>query len=179
MAYFYFDFQGTGKHDYRGLLSSLLVQLSQSDQFYDLLHGLYSKHQNGSEPLTQSLAQCLKDMLSIAGQMPIYLILDALDECPSDFPPSRDKVLDLVEELVELRLPNLRLCVTSCPEYDIRAVLEPLATQQLCLHDEREQQQDIRTYVTSIIRSDQKTKKWPVEDQDMVIAELVGKADGM
>lgn len=177
IAYFYF--QDTEKYDFRGLLSSLLIQLSQSEQFGDILRGLCSKNQNDSGPPTQSLVQCLKKMLSIPGQIPIYLILDALDECPSDSPPSRDKVLNLVEELVELRLPNLRLCVTSCPEYDIRAVLEPLATQRLCLHDEREQKQDIHTYVTSKVRSDQMMKKWPVEDQDMVIAELVGKADGM
>ncbi|KAI9455249.1 hypothetical protein BJY52DRAFT_1151868 [Lactarius psammicola] len=183
MAYFYFDFQVTGKQDSRALLSSLLLQLSsQSDQFGGVLHGLYSKHQNGSErPTTESLAQCLEDMLSIAGQVPIYLVLDALDECPTDsgMPTPREKVLDLIEELVELRHPNLHLCVTSRQEYDIRTVLEPLATQQVSLHNESGQKQDIIDYVGSVIRSDKKMKKWPVKDQNMVIEKLAEKADGM
>ncbi len=184
MAYFYFDFQATGKQDSRALLSSLLVQLSgQSDQFCGVLLGLYSKHQNGIErPTIESLAQCLKDMLSIAGQVPIYLILDALDECPTDsgMPPPREKVLDLVEELVEFRHPNLHLCITSRLEYDIRTVLEPLATQKVTLHDESGQKQDIIDYVTSsVIREDKKMKKWPVKDQNMVIEKLAEKADGM
>ncbi|KAH9026712.1 hypothetical protein EDB83DRAFT_2184135, partial [Lactarius deliciosus] len=185
MAYFYFDFrvQDTGKQDSRALLSSLLVQLSgQSDQFYRILHDLYSKHQNGTErPLIDSLAQCLKDMLSTAGQVPVYLILDALDECPADsgMPPPREKVLDLVEELVELRHPNLRLCITSRQEYDISTVLELLATQKVILHDERGQKKDIIDYVNFFVRSNKRMKKWSIEDQDMVIEKLAEKADGM
>ena len=66
-------------------------------------------------------------------QLPIYIVMDALDECPNDsgIPSPREKVLDLVQELVELHHPTLRLCITSRPEYDIRTTLEPLATQQV------------------------------------------------
>ena len=119
-------------------------------------------------------------MLSITGQPPTYLVLDALDECPdSVMPSSRDKVLGLVEELVQLRLPNLRLCVTSRPEYDIRSVLEPLATQNISLHDEPEQRKDIETYVNTVVRSIASMKRWTDEDQVMVIKNLVETADGM
>ena len=184
MAYFYFDFQDTGKQDSRALLSSLLFQLSgQSDKFCRVLRELYSKHENESSPTAKLLAQCLKDMLSRDGQVTIYLVLDALDECPSDsgMPTPREKVLDLVEDLVKLRLPNLRLCITSRPEFDICSVLGPLATQKISLHDESGQKQDIMAYISSTIRSDkhQRMKKWPVEDQNMVIEKLAEKADGM
>ena len=52
------------------------------------------------------------------------MIIDAIDECPnsSGTPSAREEVLALVEELVELKLPNLHLCVASRPEMDIRAV---------------------------------------------------------
>ena len=188
IAYFYFDTHDTDKErqdsleGFRALLSSLLFQLSgQSDQFSGVLRELYSKSRSGTEtPMTSSLVQCLKDMLSITGQPPTYLVFDALDECPdSCMPSSRDKVLGLVEELVQLRNPNLRLCVTSRPEYDIRSVLKPLATQKISLHDEPEQMKDIETYVRSVVRS---MRKWTVKDQeiqDMVIDNLVEKADGM
>ena len=183
LAYFYFDFKDTEKQDSRALLSSLLVQLSdQSDKFCDILLSIVLRTQNGSEqPTDDSLAQCLKDMLTIAGQVPIYLVMDALDECPNDsgIPSSREKVLELVKELVELRHPNLRLCITSRPEFDIRTTLEPLATQQISLHDESGQKQDINDYVTSVVRSDERMKRWRDDDKNMVIEKLTEKADGM
>ena len=183
LAYFYFDFKDTAKQDLRALLSSLLVQLSdQSDTFCDALSSLYLAHRRGSEqPTNDSLTECLKNMLTTAGQTQIYLVLDALDECPNDLgiPSSREKVLNLVKELVGLRHQNLRLCVTSRPEFDIRTTLEPLATQQVSLHKESGQKQDIIDYVTAVVRSDQKMKRWRDEVQDMVIQKLTEKADGM
>ncbi|KAH9013800.1 hypothetical protein EDB83DRAFT_2182900, partial [Lactarius deliciosus] len=181
LAYFYFDFKDTTKQDLRALLSSLLVQLAdQSDTFCDTLSSLYSKR--GSEqPTIDSLAQCLKDMLTMMGQVPIYLIIDALDESPNDsgIPSSREKVLELVKELIDLRHPNLRLCITSRPEYDIRTTLEPLATQQVSLHDEGGQKRDINDYVTFVVHSDRRMKRWRDDDKDAVIENLTEKADGM
>jgi hypothetical protein len=183
LAYFYFDFKDTAKQDSRALLSSLLVQLSnQSDQFCDVLRGLYSDHQDGSQqPNTASLRQCLRGMLTVAGPGSVYLVMDALDECPNDsgIPSSREMVLQTVKELVNLHQPNLRLCVTSRPEYDIRTALEPLATQQLSLHEESGQQQDINNYVTSLVHSDENMKRWRDSDKDMVVEKLTQKADGM
>jgi hypothetical protein len=183
LAYFYFDFKDTSKQDSHALLSSLLVQLSdQSDILCDILSSLHSAHKQGSEqPTDESLAQCLKDMLTMTGQVPIYLVMDALDECPNDsgIPSLREKVLKLVKQLVGLHLPNLRLCVTSRPEFDIRTTLKPLATQQVSLHDEDGQKQDINDYVTSVVRSDERMKRWRDNDKTMVIEKLTAKADGM
>jgi hypothetical protein len=183
LVYFYFDFKDTAKQDSRALLSSLLVQLSdQSDIFCDALFSLYSAHKRGSEqPTDDSLAQCLKNMLTMMEQVPIYLIVDALDECPNDLgiPSSREKVLELVKALVELRRPNLRLCITSRPEFDIRTTLEPLATQQVSLHNESGQKQDINDYVTFVVRSDRRMKRWRDDDKNAVIENLTEKADGM
>jgi hypothetical protein len=183
LAYFYFDFKDTAKQDSRALLSSLLVQLSdQSDVFCDTLSSLHSAHKQGLEqPTNESLAQCLKDMLTTKGQAPIYLIMDALDECPNDsgMTSSREKVLSLVEELVGLRLSNLRLCVTSRPEFDVNTVLKPLATQEVSLHDENGQKQDVIDYITYVVRSNERMKRWRDKDKTMVIEHLTAKADGM
>ncbi|KAH9015402.1 hypothetical protein EDB85DRAFT_2295638 [Lactarius pseudohatsudake] len=183
LAYFYFDFKDKAKQDSRALLSSLLVQLSdQSDIFCDALFSLYSAHKQGSEqPTDESLSQCLKYMLTTAGPVSIYLILDALDECPygTGLPSPRETLLDLVDELVKLRLPTLRLCVTSRPEFDIRTALKPLATQQVSLHDDSGQTQDIKNYITDVVRSDRRMKRWRDEEKDMVIEKLAEKADGM
>jgi hypothetical protein len=183
LAYFYFDFKDTAKQDLRALLSSLLVQLSdQSDIFCDVLTSLYSTHKRGSEqPAVNSLVECLKVMLTAMGQMPIYVVMDALDECPNDsgIPSPRGRVLELMEELVQLRRPNLRLCITSRPEFDIGRVLKDLATQQVSLDDESGQGQDINDYVAFVVNSDLTMKRWRGDDKQAVIETLSQKADGM
>jgi hypothetical protein len=183
LAYFYFDFKDTAKQDSRALLSSLLVQLSdQSDILCDTLLTLYSAHNLGSEqPTVDVLIQCLKEMLTVLVKMPIYLIIDALDECPDDsgIPSSREMVLEFVTEIVELGRPNLHLCITSRPEFDIQTTLDPLATQKISIHDESGQKQDINDYVTSVVHSDRRMKRWRDEDKDTVIWDLTSKANGM
>ena len=183
LAYFYFDFKDTAKQDLRALLSSLLIQLSdQSDIFCDALFSLYSAHKRGLEqPTDDSLAQCLGALLTMIEQVPIYLIIDALDECPNDsgIPSSREKVLELVKELVKHHYPNLRICITSRPEFDIFSMLEPLATQQVSLHDESGQKKDINDYVTFVIHSDRRMARWRDDDKRAVIEDLTEKADGM
>jgi hypothetical protein len=110
-----------------------------------------------------------------------YIIVDAIDECPntSGFPTAREEVLDLLEELVTLNLPNLRICVTSRPEIDIRTVLEPLTSLHVSLHDEVGQKQDILDYIRNVVHSDRRMRKWRSEDKQLVIDTLSAKADGM
>ena len=98
-AYYCFHYIDTTKQDIRGLLSSLVAQLSaKSDLCYKILSDLYSKHDFGSLlPDDGALTQCLKEMF----KPPIYIIVDALDKCPNlPGPPSpHELVLDLIEEL--------------------------------------------------------------------------------
>ena len=120
-------------------------------------------------------------MLSLETQGPTFIILDALDECPitSSIPSPREEVLELVDELVNLHLPNVHICVTSRPEHDIRVVLECLTKQPVSLHDESGQQEDIANFVASFVRSNQRMKRWRDEDKNLVIKILSEKADGM
>jgi len=183
MAYFYFDFKDTSKQDYRAFLSSILIQLSyQSDVYCDILLDLYSTHCQGSvQPSDDALARCLKTMLVALGETPIYLIIDAADEClnTSGMPSPREKVLRLIKELVELKLSSLHLCITSRPEIDIRTALEPLAQHLVSLHDESGQKADIANYVSSVVHSDSRMRRWRAEERDLVIGTLSAKADGM
>ena len=186
IAYFYFDFRDLDKQNRRNLLPSLLVQLSaQSSSRCDILHCLYLEHDNGTQkPTEAALTQCLKDMLTIPYQPPIYIILDALDECPNSYgvPSPRWQVLSLVEQLMDLRLPHLHVCVTSRPEFDIRVTLGRLALHSVSLHDESGQRDDIVNYVRSVVYADSEEtmmKRWRDEDKKMVVETLSEKADGM
>ena len=180
-AYYYFDFRSKAKQDIRGLLSSLLVQLcTKSDPCYQVLSRLYSTYDNGSRsPDNKVLVKCLKNMLELPGHPTIYLIIDALDECPntSGAVSQRDRVLEFIEELVEL--PNLRICLTSRPEADILEALEPLASHIVSLHHEDGQKQDIVDYVAFVIRSDRKMRKWRAEEKKLVVDVISERADGM
>jgi len=120
-------------------------------------------------------------MLSLPNQGPIYIIIDALDECPnaSGIPTAREQVLELVRELAHLRLPNLYLCVTSRPEVDIRTILEPLVPLPVSLHDQNGQKEDIIEYIRSIVENDSRMKKWREEERSLVVETLSRRADGM
>jgi hypothetical protein len=183
LAFFYCDFKDDQKRDRRPLLSSLLVQLcDQSDAYYNVLSGLYSAHHRGSQdPSDHALTQCLKSMLRLSGQAPVYIVIDAIDECSNTIsvPSPRDKVLGLVKEFVSLQVPNLRICVTSRPEADIHPVLDPLIFRFISLHNEHGQVQDIADYIRSVVNTDPKIRKWKPADKELVIEVLTKKADGM
>ena len=183
MAYFHFDFRDIHKQSRRDVISSLLFQLStQSNRRHDILYRSFLAQDSGAQrPSDSILTECLKDMLLMPSEVPIYIIMDAIDECPntSGIPSSRKEILDLVEELIGLSLPNLRLCVTNRSDFDIRVVLEPLSSFRVSLHDEIGQKQDIANYIKAVVYSDPKMRIWRAEDKELVINVLTERADGM
>ena len=183
LAIFYYDFRDDEKKDLRGLLSSFLFQLcNQSNSYNDILASFYLTHQNGAQSAgDDELFRCLKDVLSLRGQAPVYLIIDALDECPnkSALSSPRLDVLKLLEGLVDSQLPNLRICVTSRPEADIKPILEPLTFRSVSLHDERGQREDIENYIKSVVDTNRNMRRWRSEHRQLVIDVLTERADGM
>jgi hypothetical protein len=185
MGYYYFDFKDTSKRGVHGLLASLLFQLGDSsDTCRDVLHELYTSYRNGSEqPSDAALVGCLKSILELPGQLPIFLVLDALDECPSNTgtPSPREELLDFLEDLVGSSHSNLFICVTSRPEQDIQTVLSPLTPEscQVSLHEEGGQRDDIKSYVESFVHKDRTMRRWREEDRNLVITTLIERAGGM
>jgi hypothetical protein len=181
MAYYYFDFRDDKKQDCYGLLSSLILQLSlESDYCCNILSKLYSDHNRARKPTLIALKKCMKDMLSQPGQGPVYIIIDALDECSnsSGTPSARDKVLELIKEFLVLELPEVHLCVASRPEIDIRKVFESLNSLQISLHNETGQEADIIAYIKSVVNS-KSVLDWTEEDKNLVINTLSHRANGM
>ena len=158
------------------LLNQILVPTSSQ---------LYSEHNHGPYGIrnadVDTLKTCVLDMLGLPGQAPTYIIVDAVDECPNfpGMPSARGEVLDLIEELVDLKLPSVHLCVASRPETDIRVVLEPLTSLKISLHDEIGQKEDIIAYIKSVVHSDWSMRRWKEEDKKLVIDTLSDRVDGM
>jgi hypothetical protein len=185
VAYHYFDFKDASKRHVRGSLASLLFQLSDdSDPCRDVLYRLYDTCRNGSEqPSNSALAKCLKSMVELPEQLPIFLIMDALDECPNNTgtPSARDEVLDFLEDLVGSSHSNLFVCVTSRPEQDIQTVLNPLTPEscRVALHEEIGQTEDINNYVRAFVYTDRAMRRWKEEDKELVINTLSERSSGM
>ena len=183
VAYYYFDFKDTGKQDRRGLLSSLLTQLcTRSHHGYDTLSNLYKAHENGlRQPSEAELIRCLNNVITSPGYGRVYIIVDAVDESSnkSGIPSPREKVLQLMEEIVGLRHRDIRVCVTSRPEVDIEVVLGPLASHAVSLHDQGGQRKDINNYIELVVETDRSMRRWRPEDRQMVIDSLSQNANGM
>ncbi|KAH9007423.1 hypothetical protein EDB84DRAFT_1603616 [Lactarius hengduanensis] len=102
---FYFDFRDLDKQP-----AATFFRHSSSNSlhipmpFVTYSSRLYETHDKGArQPSDKASTQCLKEMLTLPNQGPVYLILDALDECPdtSGVPSARKQVLDLLKELDE------------------------------------------------------------------------------
>jgi hypothetical protein len=182
-AFFYCDFRDDDKKTLHRLVSSLLVQLcDHSDTYSTILSEFYSEHGDGSRQASDSaLIECLRNILKHPGQAPVYIIIDGLDECPntSGMPSPREKVLRFLEELIELYLESLHICITSRPEVDITSALNHFSFCTVSLHEEIGQKQDIVNYINSIVYTDVKMKRWRTEDKELVIDVLTKKATGM
>ena len=181
LAFFYFDSMEVHKKDRRGLLSSLLVQLChQTDSYREILSSFYATHSNGVQhPSNDALVGCLKDILSVQRQGPVFLILDGLDECSNTGLPSpREEVLILLKELINSKFPHLYICVTSQLEKDIERVLAPLASHAISLHDESGHKNDIDNYIKFSVNMNPKMPSWSEEDKEWVIKALSEQADG-
>ena len=185
IVYYYFDSRDRTKRDVRGLLTSVLVQLAKaSEKCWSILSQFHTECKYGSEqPSEAALGQCLKRMVNLPGQVPIYIIVDALDECPNHIcvPSAREIVLEFVENLVQANHANLFVCVTSRPEQDINSILNPLTPQErrVSLHDESGQKKDIDRYVHAFVNSDRRMQRWREEDKKLAIDTLSERAGGM
>ena len=181
LAFFYFDHQDATKLDARSLLSSILVQLSnQSDRSCEVLSALYLSHDRGfRQPGEGALIQCLRDMVS-QGESPVYVILDALDECPvsSGLASPRVEVLEIIRGLIGIS-PRVYLCITSRPEMDIRHFFDPLTSYTVSLDKQDGQHEDIAEYIKFVVGSDSRMREWPEEDKKLVIDTLTQDCGGM
>ena len=120
-------------------------------------------------------------MLKVVAEQPVYIIVDALNECPNipELPTTRAVLLDILKDLVDLHVPNLHICATSRLEIDIKIVLEPLAYSIVSLHDESGQQKYIFDYVSNVVYPDRKMRRWSEDDKALVVKNLTENADGM
>jgi len=91
-------------------------------------------------------------------------------------PTPREKVLEFLEDLVQFPAPNVRICVSSRPAFDIQTVLGPLTPFRVSLHDESGQKKDIIDY-TGRRKLRSWDRKWTTGEADVI--DPSQQADGM
>ncbi|EMD37418.1 hypothetical protein CERSUDRAFT_123391 [Gelatoporia subvermispora B] len=184
LAYFYCDFRDSAKQRIHGLLSYLILCISTKtrlDCCTSILNDLYTKNDiGGQQPTEFELIECLKKMLKQAVDYSLYIIVDALDECPASgvFSPRR-QILDLITRIMGWRISNIHICLTSRPEPDIKDALGRLSPLTISLHEESGQAHDIAAYVRYIMESNPRFGHWRAEDKALAVQVLSEKADGM
>lgn len=177
LAYFFFDFNNSSKQSEENLLRSLLVQLAPcSENGLEILDALLSSCNGGiSEPNMQTLLENLYQCISIVGE--VFIIVDALDECPS-----REGLLRSVKQIMETKRDNLHMLVTSRPERDIESSFDHWLDQDQRLNIQSDVvDADIRTHIAGCLERDSGLIKWANNSTARTLIEdtLMEKAAGM
>lgn len=122
----------------------------------------------------------------IRGFSSVYIVIDALDECPDeDGLLKRERLLEALCELHKGNFSNIHLLCTSRSESDIEAVFRPLMSSSAAIAIDLDSsdctglvQEDIGRYLDQIFAS-VNYESWP----DLIKAEakhvLIKKAGGM
>ena len=177
LAYFYFDFNDTEKQKVSNLVSSLLAQLcNKLDNLPEQLKELYKRCNDGQQKAAiRELGAMLS--LTLKSLNDVFVVIDALDECPKD--GERGDFLKLIREIKSWSLLNLHLLVTSRQELDIEEALTHLLTDKATPIQDSEVESDIKLYIASELATDPKLRKWSSDVKEEIENTLAAGANGM
>jgi hypothetical protein len=131
-------------------------------------------HQPDIESLKNTFEESVQDFTRV------YIIIDALDECPLE---QRTTLLDVLVDIQTLGLANLHVLYSSRQESDIESMFRPLISRheiaELDLEKRRQEiNEDIRIYIDKEIALPN-FRSWPRDIKERAKIALVGKANGM
>ncbi|KAJ7059385.1 hypothetical protein C8F01DRAFT_989269, partial [Mycena amicta] len=174
LAYFYFYYGEANKQSPRGMLCSIISQLEEQ-----LLHapspvlGLYQKLSSGAhEPSIPELTACLKSLVIALSARPIFIVVDAVDECakPNDLAP-------ILHDLLHSAQGCMHVFVTSRPEHSVTKMLLPLTTCELDLSSAIKG--DIALHLEYMLSKEHPFCSWKQVYRDRVFTHLLEHSDGM
>ena len=171
-AFFYFDF--TNKDTLpNAVLKSLIKQLSvQCASTPHALESLFSTNEQGvhRDPSQEDLMSTLRTIIS--SFQAVYIVFDALDECPE-----RSRFLAAIQGIQDWELGTLHLLATSRKERDIEETLSGLISHEVPM-DEKLIDGDIRVHVSRTLE-DTKFRMFSSVEKETVMTTLMEGAHGM
>ncbi|KAH8797219.1 ankyrin repeat-containing domain protein [Flagelloscypha sp. PMI_526] len=172
IAYYYFEFTNPSSLSEEALFRSLVSQLSHVNEVSS--RHLYERHRNGSlQPQLATLQDTLHELVA-AAPLPVYIIIDALDELPL---PGRRYLIGSLLTLSSLPADRLRIMTTSRDELDIPKCFLGKVSLDFALKREMVHR-DIVVFVDQEL-SVEKWKSWPEKEVLNARNILIDKADGM
>jgi hypothetical protein len=155
---------------------SLLFQLAPLS--LNFLSGLRQEHHAGTRDIdTRSLLDAIRKVVSANPNRDVFLIIDALDECPQDKYDERQHLLEFLEALRGWTLTNVHVLVTSREYGDIEMVLKMIA--QNVPMAEINVNEDILRYISARLCSDSKLSTLPDTLKQVIKRNLMENAQGM
>ncbi|KAH8826168.1 ankyrin repeat-containing domain protein [Flagelloscypha sp. PMI_526] len=172
VAYYYFEFTNPSTLSEEALFRSLIFQLSHAD--YVASRRIYEQHRIGSlQPQLTTLHEFLREIITGA-RLPVYIIIDALDELPL---PQRKYLIESLLTLSSLSANGAHIMTTSRDELDIHKAFSGKVPLDFAI--EREMvHNDIAVFVDQAL-SAEKWTFWPKQDVLTMRNTLIDKADGM
>jgi hypothetical protein len=172
LAFFYFDTNNSGQREVTQLLRSLVSQLSGQGPSPDkILDALWSSYSGGrllpsdAELMSQALIPILMEFTE-----PVYIVLDALDECSE-----QDQLVKMIATMLDADLPNVHLLLTSRPEVPRSST--DLAHHAVLVSLQGCTDQDIESYLTKQLSDFD--YGWSVERQGEIKESLLDRGSGM
>lgn len=149
IAYFYFDFNDAMKQKAHSCLSSILAHLcAKVNDIPGELETLYNRYYGTKQKATTAeLIPLLKAMATTYTFDDIYIVLDAVDECPKG--EEREGLLDLIAEIRSWTDSRCHLLISSREELDIKRILTPLLTIPAMSLQGPDVASDIELYISS------------------------------
>jgi hypothetical protein len=172
-AFFYFSFSDDRKQSVSDLLRSLVAQLGWREPGLSMLRQAYENNKQivlGPDLLENIL------LASIRPCSKVYLLVDALDECPEDN-ETRRNVLQQLERLTR-DAPNLKILATSRELDRIRRSMARLVAEPLCVIT-RAVDADIQLYLSTEMSRDEYLCELRPEMRTLIEKTIVSRADGM
>ncbi|KAL7928567.1 ankyrin repeat-containing domain protein [Trichoderma chlorosporum] len=179
VSYFYFSFSDPEKQNVGGMLASLIKQIcSQQPRTSQLIQLLQAYKIKNERPDTETLEAMLVESASDLANL--YIVVDALDECPlSD--GQRGKLLKSLQRILAIAPNKFHLFLTSRKEPDIEIKLRSSSSDMVEIDLLARQQiinKDIDHYIHAQLRAED-YNSWPSSVKEEARGLLLEKADCM
>ncbi|KAK8009447.1 hypothetical protein PG991_011998 [Apiospora marii] len=188
VAYFYFDFRDPAKQIRTNFLRSIIAQICQGrPDTPESLRQLSKFRDLDQVPPAENLQAAL--LSAVQDFSNVYIVLDALDECPQSG-YERDKVLQCLHEIRGWGVSPLHVLMTSRREHDIASYLYAVAdaedkgtvsspmSQMSLEFRASEIGSDIEAYIDAQL-SGLRFRYWKLELRQKVRTALLEKSQGM
>lgn len=173
LVFFYFTFSDDRKQSYENLLRSLILQLAWRDPALSTLLRLCEKP-NASRLGLNEMEEIVLASTQAHGRL--FLVLDALDECPEK-DDAREQMLEHLERLSQ-GVPQIQLLATSREISEIRESMDSLGAEQAPIATQSVDA-DIKKYTSTQLSRDRQLRKLDPNMRQLVEETITQKAGGM